>query len=850
MGDPVDYNVTITSESVANTPSLSPAVIADSLLGDLSVDSFLESKINNNLLDPGEVWTSQFSRVVLPGDPDPLVNVVAATFTGNGGFSDTKMASWSTNLFQPAIDVELSADALSKIGDEIEYTIVVKNNSSADSPDLVGSVLDPYTGLPVSIELASGATTTITGKYVIPADASDPLLMAATVTVSPVGFPNVLTDSDDAATNLFQPGIFVTKTAETALSVGEVAHYTITIENTSSEDTPPLVNPSVVDSLLGNLLGLGALTESVLADGVLSYGETWTITAEREVLVTDPNPLPNTVLANFNPQGFSNVINGQASHSIAILQPNLRLVKTPDNATIRPGDTATFTMVVTNDGPGRALDVVLNDPLPVPSDGLTPLVWTVSPAVPGVLVVNQVLSANLGALAPGESRTIRVVSTIPSDYLNSAGGGGSVGGTSGAIGSKFEIDGDLVVTPSTGTIDWEAYVNPPAPPATFRRVKDLPTGSRDNSFGDGSKESTVNPVVMSGTIPNNKSDLTEFLVSTDTVNGDNFLHLAWIRANTLGTANIDFELNQSSVLSSNGVTPVRTPKDVLISFDFAASGNRVILGWREWLGTSWSTSRAFNGLAQGEINRVDVPNPFDGTVLKAQRFGEAVVNLNQAFGTNGCETFASAYAKARASDAFTSALKDFIAPVAIRISSCRSVDLPNTATTQAANHGVVSDSGLITVSNLPGVVSASSAAALPIPLTTNGKSSSITAKLSPTVAPLAKQASPSSTVPRITWTLDTNGDSIVSPLDALLVLNRLHDAADARESNDASLDVNRDGYVSAIDALLVINHLNGADDGGPADTVGVGADEAWAIDSYFRTVGEEDGAEEAELQWV
>lgn len=54
--------------------------------------------------------------------------------------------------------------------------------------------------------------------------------------------------------------------------------------------------------------------------------------------------------------------------------------------------------------------------------------------------------------------------------------------------------------------------------------------------------------------------------------------------------------------------------------------------------------------------------------------------------------------------------------------------------------------------------------------------------------------------------LDANGDGKVSPMDALLVINRL--------TTDGPflphLDINQDGLLSPVDALIIINHLNGA----------------------------------------
>ena len=96
------------------------------------------------------------------------------------------------------------------------------------------------------------------------------------------------------------------------------------------------------------------------------------------------------------------------------------------------------------------------------------------------------------------------------------------------------------------------------------------------------------PTVVDGSIPNQKSDLTHFYVASEVgSNNDIFMYLGWERVNTLGTANIDFEFNQSPTISTNGVTPVRTPGDMLISFDFASGGNVVNLTLHRWTGSAW-----------------------------------------------------------------------------------------------------------------------------------------------------------------------------------------------------------------------------------------------------------------------
>ena len=416
------------------------------------------------------------------------------------------------------------------------------------------------------------------------------------------------------------------------------------------------------------------------------------------------------------------------------IAPVLIIDKTPDNGEILLDGVnsalATFTMVVTNIGGGPAINVDIDDVLPSPDSGLADLVWSVvsTEGVTGTCSVEGdgiTLHCDIAFMAldptPGNdppdgdeaSFTVVVQATIPADYFAPA---GTPGGP-GDLGSNFEIEGNLVVD-APPAVDWDcAATNLSCSLPNFVNKPDELSGQGDNSFGKGAKENTPVPTVVAGSIPPNKSDLLNFLFNEEEVEGNVFIELGWLRSNTLGTSNFDFELNQSNVLSSNGVTEVRTIGDILITFDFAAGGNVVNLGLREWNGSAWvnpldGTNSAIDldasAFAVGAVNDPDsfgtppdgVLNPFTGELLLDNTFGEAVVNITQAFEGLGCRSFASAFVKSRSSDSFTSALKDFIAPIDVDINTCRTIGLDNEAFTDADNFDpAVSDTGSISVSN-------------------------------------------------------------------------------------------------------------------------------------------------------
>jgi hypothetical protein len=252
-------------------------------------------------------------------------------------------------------------------------------------------------------------------------------------------------------------------------------------------------------------------------------------------------------------------------------------------------------------------------------------------------------------------------------------------------GSNFEIDTDanLKQDDPSPSIDW-ASVNE-------IRKQDTASGKADESFGNGTKEDTAVPSVVDGGIPPNKSDLKFFGLYQEGNTSTGFLNLFWSRVQEpSGTTNMDFELNHSTTLSANGVTPVRTAGDVLIQYDLSQGGVNPTISISRWVTTGtkadceasntlpcWGHKVPLSGDSAGSINTSAI-TAADSDGLGAQdprTFGEAQVRLSVLFppGSTSCDGFGSAYLKSRSADTFTSALKDFVPPTSISITNCGSV---------------------------------------------------------------------------------------------------------------------------------------------------------------------------------
>ncbi len=205
-------------------------------------------------------------------------------------------------------------------------------------------------------------------------------------------------------------------------------------------------------------------------------------------------------------------------------------------------------------------------------------------------------------------------------------------------GSTFEgSDGNLVVN-TAGNTDWSNAPN---------RVRgdDLPSGTGDNAFGQGTKEDDANVSVVTGSIPPNKSDLTRFYAANEFANNSNYLYLAWERSNVLGSANMDFEINQKTQpnLTTTGPKALnRTAGDLLITFDFTNGGGNPVLGLLKWV-TSGPTSQC--------LSRNALPCWGNRVNLSAAGFAE------------------------RSSASFPAEVKDFVAPRPVSISNCGTITI-------------------------------------------------------------------------------------------------------------------------------------------------------------------------------
>jgi uncharacterized repeat protein (TIGR01451 family) len=118
--------------------------------------------------------------------------------------------------------------------------------------------------------------------------------------------------------------------------------------------------------------------------------------------------------------------NNSASASTAVRIADLKLVKTSDADVYKPSSQITYTLAVTNNGPGNAENVVVSDALPTATDRV--VVLDSSCTLAGTTV-----TCNLGTLAPLASRTLTIA-------IIAKGKSGQISNTASVSSSTFDPD--------------------------------------------------------------------------------------------------------------------------------------------------------------------------------------------------------------------------------------------------------------------------------------------------------------------------------------------------------------------------------------------------------------------------
>ncbi|MBJ7471107.1 MAG: DUF11 domain-containing protein, partial [Solirubrobacteraceae bacterium] len=434
----------------------------------------------------------------------------------------------------PAADLRIvkTADrATADVDETITWTVTATNDGPQGATGVTitdtipsGVTLQPITGLPsgvtcsvagsvvscpVSGTIASGDSVAITLRGTVQrAAAETPQENVATVAGSQLD-PDTANNTSRVTTTINAAAdLRVAKSVDVATAdVGDTLTWTVTVTNDgpSTATAVQLIDDLPAGTTLLTRTASQGTCSSTPAQVICNVGTlasgasaTATITArvERAAAESPVNNAARATATQLDPEPANNLATASTTIGPAA---DLRIGKTASTATANVGDTITYTLTATNDGPSAATGVVVSDTLPTTllrTGALTASQGTCSQAA-------QTITCAVGALASGASATITVQAVVQesaaaSTVANSA----TIAGTqldpdplnntsppaSTAIAAAADLAVDLTVDQATAnvgdtiTYSWTVENNGPSTSSGISYVPVLPAGLQVLSY--------------------------------------------------------------------------------------------------------------------------------------------------------------------------------------------------------------------------------------------------------------------------------------------------------------------------------------------------------------------------------
>jgi uncharacterized repeat protein (TIGR01451 family) len=434
VGDTVTFSVTLTNSG----PDVATGVgVSDLMSGGLT---FLSATPSQGSFDAATgLWTV---GTVTSGTPQTLQ--IVARVVSTGPQSNTATITQSDQADPDAIDntavVNLVAQAPSadlalakavaptaaNVGDMVTFTVTLTNSgpsvaTGVEVSDLLPAGLsfvsatpsqgtyDPTSGLWTvgTVTTATPQTLQIVARVV----STGPHTNIATVTHADQSDPDATNNTASAELGVASAELAVTKAvAPTAANLGEVVTFTVTLTNNG----PTAATGVEVSDVLSAGLTFQSATPSqgtydsatgLWTVGTVSAGAPQTL-AIRAAL-TEPTTQTNTATVTHSDQPDPDTANNSAFAVVRLALADLAVAKSASNTTPSVGDTVTFTVTLTNNGPDAATGVAVSDAL---SAGLVFI-----SATPSQGAFNSVTGLwSVGSVATGTPQTLEIVARVVS----------------------------------------------------------------------------------------------------------------------------------------------------------------------------------------------------------------------------------------------------------------------------------------------------------------------------------------------------------------------------------------------------------------------------------------------------
>ncbi len=396
----ITYTIDVTNNGVSNATGVQ---VLDQLPSGVTYDSDDAGGLYNpgtgiwvaGSVDDGATKTLIINATVdsgASGSIDNDASIVSATQldpdTSNNSDTATIAVGGADLEVTKTVDVTNPGE-----GDTIVYTITVVNLGEKDATNIViediwpdGIINTPTwstdngtynTGTKLwtfASDLAVGITNTLTLTGLVNTGTSGSFATnEALVNSVTEADPDASNDSDSVTIAIGGADLKMTKSVDNATpDVGESVQYTITVENlgdnTATSITIMDVWPSAIVSYTAYSTANGAYSNTT---GIWTLASSLADSATATLLIngtikgsTGGQTATNTAYVNSSGQADGNAINNTASASLTVTSADLEVSKIVNTAAPNIGQTISYTITVTNNGPDAASEITVLDNLP------------------------------------------------------------------------------------------------------------------------------------------------------------------------------------------------------------------------------------------------------------------------------------------------------------------------------------------------------------------------------------------------------------------------------------------------------------------------------------------------------
>ena len=491
-GQDVDFTITVrndgpsTASGVVVTDELDPALTDIRIGAGATVPSGC-SVIDQTLictfatLDVG-TFTLPVTALLDESFRGTLRNTVTVTADSGQGIDVAPDSSTATSSSEPRADIALTKTASGPVtaGEDVVYTLVVDNvagpstatgvvvsDTLPDGLTLLGvtSTQGACAALPCvvgTLEPGRSETVTVTARLDSDLLALDPNVGLATVGNGIVDPDTANNRSSAAPTVVTRALVTTTKDLVDGPPVpGEPVEWTVTVRNDGPSDALDVRIDDTLPAQVENAVFTsdGATCDADGCDlGTIAAGETVSVTVTADLPAdTDPGDLVNSVTASSaaaTPTPFdpASVPTATATDPV-VPSADLRASKSVEPTVLVPGETATYTLTVVNDGPSDARDVVVADLLPAELDLASPIVVEDVGATPATTCTRtgRDVECTQDVLSAGSTITIEITGRIDDAVTDAVVNRVSV--TSATADPDFGNDTTSISTPVRGQAD-------------------------------------------------------------------------------------------------------------------------------------------------------------------------------------------------------------------------------------------------------------------------------------------------------------------------------------------------------------------------------------------------------------